>query len=297
MASQQHVAAVCAALVGCGGCAQGTHFQYRHTTKKGMTPSTQLTDRYDVHRLNYAAVVMHNVELSPAKNGMYCIISTKVQFTGLCHPSPELVVIILQYAVIVAHDIELLPTKNGMIPSTYLNDRYGRRRPRYAAVVVHDVELTPTKNAMTPSTYLNICRCPQYLSITMHDPVSANLGPPMKIGVGIPPICRCCRLRHQQPSSSTSDQASFHPVSLQVESLLPQETNDPAPKFVSSSSDKHYALMPHLLGGLLLLCQPALPPPRLKADPQTLKDAPTGQVDLVALFPTPSPSKIWKYLN
>ncbi|KAJ7792546.1 hypothetical protein B0H14DRAFT_2623739 [Mycena olivaceomarginata] len=108
MASQQHVAV-------------GT----------ALDPSTHLNDRYGQHRLNYAAVVVHDVELPPPR-------------TACMTPSTHLNVRCgrrrLKYAVIVAHDVELLPTKNSI----------------YAAVVVHDIELSPTKNVMTPSTYLNI---------------------------------------------------------------------------------------------------------------------------------------------
>ncbi|KAJ7850694.1 hypothetical protein B0H14DRAFT_3451846 [Mycena olivaceomarginata] len=89
---------------------------------------------------------------------------------------------------------------------------------------------------------------------------------------------------------SLLDQASFHPVSVEVESLLPQETDDPAPKFVSASSDKRYALMQHLPGGDYWSSANLPHPSASESGPADLKDAPTGHADLVALFPTPSTS-------
>ncbi|KAF7340100.1 hypothetical protein MVEN_01928100 [Mycena venus] len=90
---------------------------------------------------------------------------------------------------------------------------------------------------------------------------------------------------------SLLDQASFHPVSLDIESLLPQEPadDDASSKFVASSS-KRYALIQHLPGGdywtsanLPLTTAP-------ETGPADLKDLPTGHADLVAIFPTPSAS-------
>lgn len=89
---------------------------------------------------------------------------------------------------------------------------------------------------------------------------------------------------------SLLDQASFHPVSVEVESLLPPETDDPAPKFVSASSDKRYALMQHLPGGDYWSSANLPHPSASESGPADLKDAPTGHADLVALFPTPSTS-------
>ncbi|KAJ7837170.1 hypothetical protein B0H14DRAFT_2791816 [Mycena olivaceomarginata] len=80
---------------------------------------------------------------------------------------------------------------------------------------------------------------------------------------------------------SLLDQASFHPVSVEVESLLPQETDDPAPKFVSASSDKRYALMQHLPGGDYWSSANLPHPSASESGPADLKDAPTGHADLL----------------
>ncbi|KAJ7102439.1 hypothetical protein B0H15DRAFT_898690 [Mycena belliarum] len=87
---------------------------------------------------------------------------------------------------------------------------------------------------------------------------------------------------------SLLEQASFHPVSLDVESILPQEpADDNTPKAVATSN-KRYALMQHLPGGDFWTSA-NLP---LSAAPETgtadLKDLPTGHADLVAIFPAPS---------
>ncbi|KAJ7651936.1 hypothetical protein DFH06DRAFT_1475327 [Mycena polygramma] len=90
---------------------------------------------------------------------------------------------------------------------------------------------------------------------------------------------------------SLLDQASFHPATLDVESLLPQDPpdDDSGAKFVVSSN-KRYALMQHLPGGdywtsadLPLTSAP-------ETGPADLRDLPTGHADLVAIFPTPSTS-------
>ncbi|KAF7367361.1 hypothetical protein MSAN_00798500 [Mycena sanguinolenta] len=90
---------------------------------------------------------------------------------------------------------------------------------------------------------------------------------------------------------SLLDQASFHPIELGVESLLPQEPteDDPASKFVAISN-KRYALMQHLPAGpywssanLNLTSEP-------ETGPADLKDLPTGHADLVVILPAPSVS-------
>ncbi|KAJ7456473.1 hypothetical protein FB451DRAFT_1353841 [Mycena latifolia] len=87
---------------------------------------------------------------------------------------------------------------------------------------------------------------------------------------------------------SLLDQASFHPVSLDVESILPQEpTDDDALKPVATAN-KRYALMQHLPGGDFWTSA-NLP---LSAAPETgpadIKELPTGHAELVAIFPAPS---------
>jgi hypothetical protein len=87
---------------------------------------------------------------------------------------------------------------------------------------------------------------------------------------------------------SLLDQASFHPVSLDVESLLPQDSPDD-PKFVATAN-KRYALMQHLPGGDYWTSAnlPLTSPP--ETGPADLKDLLTGHADLVAIFPGPSAS-------
>ncbi|KAJ7748507.1 hypothetical protein DFH07DRAFT_1062520 [Mycena maculata] len=89
---------------------------------------------------------------------------------------------------------------------------------------------------------------------------------------------------------SLLDQASFHPVALDIESLLPQEPadEDEPSKQPVATSNKRYALMQHLPSGDYWTSA-NLP---LSATPETgpadLKDLPTGHADLVAIFPAPS---------
>ncbi|KAJ7785751.1 hypothetical protein B0H16DRAFT_4036 [Mycena metata] len=79
-------------------------------------------------------------------------------------------------------------------------------------------------------------------------------------------------------------QASFHPVSLNVESLLPAEPTpaDEDLRYVN----KRYALMQHLPGGDFWTSA-NIP---LSSEPGSadLKDLPTGHAELVAVFPGPS---------
>ncbi|KAJ6574004.1 hypothetical protein DFH09DRAFT_1032243 [Mycena vulgaris] len=87
---------------------------------------------------------------------------------------------------------------------------------------------------------------------------------------------------------SLLDQASFHPLSLDIDSILPQEPADDEPTRPIATSNKRYALMQHLPGGdywtsanLPLSTAP-------ETGPADLKDLPTGHADLVAIFPAPS---------
>ncbi|KAJ7480131.1 hypothetical protein B0H11DRAFT_1808616 [Mycena galericulata] len=88
---------------------------------------------------------------------------------------------------------------------------------------------------------------------------------------------------------SLLEQASFHPVSLEVESFLPQDPgDDDEPSKPVATSNKRYALMQHLPSGdywtsanLPLSTAP-------ETGPADLKDVPTGHADLVAIFPAPS---------
>ncbi|KAJ6519305.1 hypothetical protein C8R45DRAFT_885691 [Mycena sanguinolenta] len=90
---------------------------------------------------------------------------------------------------------------------------------------------------------------------------------------------------------SLLDQASFHPIGLGVDSLLPPEPteDDPGPKFVATSN-KRYALLQQLPAGaywssanLNLTSEP-------ETGPADLKDLPTGHADLVVIWPGPSVS-------
>ncbi|KAJ6569635.1 hypothetical protein B0H19DRAFT_1136382 [Mycena capillaripes] len=89
---------------------------------------------------------------------------------------------------------------------------------------------------------------------------------------------------------SLLDQASFHPLDLEIESLLPQERSDDDPHKFVATNNKRYALMQHLPGGdywtsanLPLTSAP-------ETGPADLKELPTGHADLVAIFPAPSAS-------
>ncbi|KAJ7022012.1 hypothetical protein C8F04DRAFT_1312004 [Mycena alexandri] len=82
-------------------------------------------------------------------------------------------------------------------------------------------------------------------------------------------------------------QASFHPVSLNVESLLPAEATDEGPRFVATTN-KRYALMQHLPGGDFWTSANIPFSSEPETRPADLKDLPTGHADLVAIFPTPS---------
>ncbi|KAK7064691.1 hypothetical protein R3P38DRAFT_2676386, partial [Favolaschia claudopus] len=92
---------------------------------------------------------------------------------------------------------------------------------------------------------------------------------------------------------SLLDQASFHPISLDIDSLLPQEPPEddpPSPRFVAGSN-KRYALMQSLPGNATYWSSANLPPTSEPATgPSALKDLPTGHAHLVAVFPTPSTS-------
>ncbi|KAJ7640129.1 hypothetical protein B0H17DRAFT_1339382 [Mycena rosella] len=87
---------------------------------------------------------------------------------------------------------------------------------------------------------------------------------------------------------SLLDQASFHPVSLDTESVLPQEPADDDGPSPVATSNKRYALVQQLPGGAYWTSV-NLP---LSAAPDTgpadLKDLPTGHAELVAVFPAPS---------
>ncbi|KAJ7293846.1 hypothetical protein C8J57DRAFT_1553290, partial [Mycena rebaudengoi] len=79
------------------------------------------------------------------------------------------------------------------------------------------------------------------------------------------------------------DQASFHPVSLDTESVLlapdPDDDDDPPPPpSPVATANKRYALMQHLPSGDYWT----------SATADDLKDVPTGHADLVAIFPAPS---------
>ncbi|KAK7040631.1 hypothetical protein R3P38DRAFT_2769158 [Favolaschia claudopus] len=92
---------------------------------------------------------------------------------------------------------------------------------------------------------------------------------------------------------SLLDQASFHPISLDIDSLLPQEPTDDdpsSPRFVAGSN-KRYALMQSLPGNATYWSSANLPPTSAPdTGPSALKDLPTGHAHLVAVFPTPSTS-------
>ncbi|KAJ7226019.1 hypothetical protein GGX14DRAFT_512553 [Mycena pura] len=88
---------------------------------------------------------------------------------------------------------------------------------------------------------------------------------------------------------SLLEQASFHPISLDVESLLPQEGEDGETNPVATSS-KRYALMQHLPGGDYWTSANLQLPSTTETGPADLKDLLTGHADLVAIFPTPSVS-------
>ncbi|KAJ7151549.1 hypothetical protein C8R46DRAFT_1303951 [Mycena filopes] len=85
---------------------------------------------------------------------------------------------------------------------------------------------------------------------------------------------------------SLLDQASFHPVSLDLDSLLEQDDST-APRFVATSN-KRYALMQHLPGGDFWSSANIPVPSDPESAPTGLKDLPTGHANLVAVFPTPS---------
>ncbi|KAJ6626930.1 hypothetical protein B0H10DRAFT_2161434 [Mycena sp. CBHHK59/15] len=92
------------------------------------------------------------------------------------------------------------------------------------------------------------------------------------------------------------DQASFHPVSLDLPSVLapdPPDDDAPAPAATPPPrpvglANKRYALMQHLPTGDYWTSANAPPTAPPDTGPADLKDLPTGHAELVAIFPTPS---------
>ncbi|KAJ7630459.1 hypothetical protein FB45DRAFT_915553 [Roridomyces roridus] len=96
----------------------------------------------------------------------------------------------------------------------------------------------------------------------------------------IPPIA-AQQQRFCDIALSLLEQASFNPISLDIESLVLQDEDDDASKPLATST-KRYALMQHLPSGDYWTSAP----PDL--DPEDAKRLSTGHADLVAIFPTPS---------